>query len=183
VHFHRPCTGPQLGKGPRWDLRKAVTKKMGAFIREDSVDDDEMYVDETEEEENASAGIQKSDYIKKLERENRSLKEGSDARCVKMLGYALSGSINDTDVVFLCGDGEGRVCGHRRMLCAASETFAGMFRCGMVEEQEGKIRMPPGIGTAALRGLLEWVYLGEISSLPPFFGPFCAARECSCYSY
>ena len=36
-----------------------------------------------------------------------------------------------------------------------------MFRSGMVEEKEGKIRVPPGVSLQAYRGLLEFVYLGE----------------------
>ena len=36
-----------------------------------------------------------------------------------------------------------------------------MFRSGMVEGKEGKIRVPPGVSLQAYRGLLEFVYLGE----------------------
>ena len=100
-------------------------------------------------------------YIEQLEAENRSLKEGSDARCTKMLQQALSGS-DDADVDFVFDSGQmGVVKGHRGMLCAGSEEYAGLFRSGMVEAQEGKIRVPPVIGVASFRGFLEWLYLGE----------------------
>jgi hypothetical protein len=100
-------------------------------------------------------------YIQQLEQENRVLKEGSDARCTRMLQQALSGS-DDADVDFVFDGGQmGVVKGHRGMLCAGSEEYAAMFRSGMVEAQEGKIRVPPGIGTDSFRGFLEWLYLGE----------------------
>ena len=100
-------------------------------------------------------------YIQQLELENRILKEGSDARCTRMLQQALEGS-DDADVDFVFGSGQmGVVKGHRGMLCAGSEEYAGLFRSGMVEAQEGKIRVPPVIGVASFRGFLEWLYLGE----------------------
>mgnify|MGYP002476438746 CR=1 FL=1 len=143
--------GPRLGDGPRWDLRRADAAREEVVTREEVDKELEGHADL----------IKMRRYIEQLERENRSMREGSDARCSKMLGDALSGSEDGTDVVFVFGDGHGKVCGHRGMLCAGSEAFAGMFRSGMVEEQEGKINIPSVIGTAALRGLLEWVYLGE----------------------
>ena len=101
------------------------------------------------------------EYMRQLERENESMRAGSDARGIKMLGQALSGS-DDADVQFMFEGGQPTgVRGHRGMLCAGSEEYAGMFRSGMAEAQEGKIRVPPGVGVGALRGLLEWVYLGE----------------------
>ena len=103
-------------------------------------------------------------YIQQLELENRILKEGSDARCTRMLQQALEESDNaDVDFVFDSGQ-MGVVKGHRGMLCAGSEEYAGLFRSGMVEAQEGKIRVPPVIGVASFRGFLEWLYLGELIS-------------------
>ena len=100
-------------------------------------------------------------YIEQLEQENRILREGSDARCTRMLQQALEGS-DDADVDFVFDSGQmGVVKGHRGMLCAGSEEYAGLFRSGMVEAQEGKIRVPPVIGVASFRGFLEWLYLGE----------------------
>ena len=100
-------------------------------------------------------------YIQQLELENRILREGSDARCTRMLQQALEGS-DDADVDFVFDSGQmGVVKGHRGMLCAGSEEYAGLFRSGMVEAQEGKIRVPPVIGVASFRGFLEWLYLGE----------------------
>ena len=103
-------------------------------------------------------------YIEQLEQENRMLREGSDARCTRMLQQALEGS-DDADVDFVFDSGQiGVVKGHRGMLCAGSEEYAGLFRSGMVEAQEGKIRVPPVIGVASFRGFLEWLYLGELIS-------------------
>jgi hypothetical protein len=100
-------------------------------------------------------------YIQQLEEEIRILKEGSDARCTRMLQQALEGS-DDADVDFVFDSGQmGVVKGHRGMLCAGSEEYSGLFRSGMVEAQEGKIRVPPVIGVASFRGFLEWLYLGE----------------------
>jgi hypothetical protein len=100
-------------------------------------------------------------YIQQLEQENRILREGSDKRCTRMLQQALEGS-DDADVDFVFDSGQmGVVKGHRGMLCAGSEEYAGLFRSGMVEAQEGKIRVPPVIGVASFRGFLEWLYLGE----------------------
>jgi hypothetical protein len=101
-------------------------------------------------------------YIQQLEEEIRILKEGPDARCTRMLQQALEGS-DDADVDFVFDSGQlGVVKGHRGMLCAGSEEYAGLFRSGMVEAQEGKIRVPPVIGVASFRGFLEWLYLGEL---------------------
>ena len=101
-------------------------------------------------------------YIQQLEEEIRILKEGSDARCTRMLQQALEGS-DDADVDFVFDSGQmGVVKGHRGMLCAGSEEYAGLFRSGMVEAQEGKIRVPPVIGVASFRGFLEWLYLGGL---------------------
>jgi hypothetical protein len=94
--------------------------------------------------------------IERLERENAILLK----RCEAMLEQALSGSEHG-DVRFVLEDGSSPLSGHRAVLCAASEVYAGMFRSGMVEAKEGKIRVPPGISVEAYRGLLEWVYLGE----------------------
>ena len=100
-------------------------------------------------------------YIQQLEQENRILREGPVARCTRMLQQALEGS-DDADVDFVFDSGQmGVVKGHRGMLCAGSEEYAGLFRSGMVEAQEGKIRVPPVIGVASFRGFLEWLYLGE----------------------
>ena len=101
-------------------------------------------------------------YIEQLEAEIRMLRAGSDARCTGMLRQALSGS-EDADVDFVFDGGQiGGVKGHRGMLCAGSEEYAGLFRSGMVEAQEGKIRVPPCVGTESFRGFLEWLYLGEV---------------------
>ena len=112
-------------------------------------------------EEVAGAGTTRA-YIQQLEGENSMLREGSDARCTRMLQQALEGS-DDADVDFVFDSGQmGAVKGHRGMLCAGSEEYAGLFRSGMVEAQEGKIRVPPVIGVASFRGFLEWLYLGEL---------------------
>jgi hypothetical protein len=102
-------------------------------------------------------------YIEQLEEEIRTLREGSDARCTKMLQQALSGS-DDADVDFVFGGGSQGVGlrGHRGMLCAGSEEYAGLFRSGMIEAQEGKIGVPPCVGAESFRGFLEWLYLGEL---------------------
>ena len=87
---------------------------------------------------------------------------GLRKRCKAMLEQALSGSKHG-DVRFVLGDGSSPLSGHRAVLChsAVSEEYASMFRSGMVEEKEGKIRVPPGVSVEGYRGLLEWVYLGE----------------------
>lgn len=135
--------------------------------------DDEQYYDEDDYEEDESdleGGDRENldapvtrEYIEQLEEELMSIRAGPDARCTKMLDQALSES-EDADVQFVFGGGQhrggGGVRGHRGMLCAGSEEFAGMFRSGMKEAREGKIPVPPGVSVRGVRGLLEWVYLG-----------------------
>ena len=142
-----------LGNGPRWDLKGACANAKDKVTREE-VDKELEDIDEDK-----SATIQA--YIEQLEARVETLEGGCEARCVRMLGQALSGS-EDADVQFVF-DGEvvGSVRGHRGMLCAGSEEYLGMFRSGMVEEQEGKIAVPPCVGVESFRGFLEWVYLGE----------------------
>ena len=109
-------------------------------------------------------------------------------RCGALLEQALEGSEHG-DVSFRFEDGKTPFTGHRAVLCAASEEYAGMFRSGMVEGQEGVIGVPPGVSEAGYRGLLEWVYLGE-SALAPLlvFISLCVCwmlkrgrgQNCSC---
>ena len=140
-----------LGDGPRWDLKEACAAK-----------DDEVTREEVDKELEGHEDLVKTlEYMEQLEREIASMRAGSDARGIKMLGQALSGS-DDADVQFVFEGGQATgVRGHRGMLCAGSEEYCGMFRSGMVEEQEGVIGVPPGVSEAGYRGLLEWVYLGE----------------------
>lgn len=107
------------------------------------------------------------EYIHDLEAEIRTLRAGSDARCKRMLQQALSGSEDaDVEFVFAGGSHGGIVRGHRGMLCAGSEEYGALFRSGMVEAQEGKIRVPPCVGMVSFRGFLEWLYLGVPPILP-----------------
>ena len=156
----------RLGNGPRWDLKGACAAKDDEVTREE-VDEELEVIDEDK-----SAKIRA--YIEQLEARIEAVEGGCEARCVRMLGQALSGS-EDADVQFVFGGRVGSVRGHRGMLCAGSEGFAGMFRSGMVEEQEGKIAVPPRVGVESFRGFLEWVYLGECVCLG---GCMCAAVVC-----
>ena len=143
-----------LGDGPRWDLKEACAAK--DKVTREEVDKELEAIDEDK-----SAKIRA--YLKQLEARVEATEGGCEARCVRMLEQALSGS-EDADVQFVFDGGRGgvgSVRGHRGMLCAGSEGFAGMFRSGMVEEQEGKIAVPPCVGVESFRGFLEWVYLGE----------------------
>jgi len=140
-----------LGDGPRWDLK-------GACAAKDKVTREEVDKELEDIDFNKSATIRA--YIEQLEARVETLEGGCEARCVRMMEQALSGS-NDADVQFVFDGRVGSVRGHRGMLCAGSEGFAGMFRSGMVEEQEGKIAVPPRVGVESFRGFLEWVYLGE----------------------
>ena len=144
-----------LGNGPRWDLREACAKDKDEVTREE-VDNELAKIGK-----NKSAKIRA--YLKQLEARIKTTEKGSEARCKRMLQQALSGS-EDADVQFVFVRGRGgweSVRGHRGMLCAGSKEYAGMFRSGMVEEQEGKIAVPPCVGVESFRGFLEWVYLGE----------------------
>ena len=80
-------------------------------------------------------------------------------RGVAMLAEALCcGDL--TDVVFELDDGSRPVGGHRAVLSCGSREFERMFKSGMRERREGVVRMR-GVGASAVKGLLEWVYLGE----------------------
>jgi hypothetical protein len=76
-----------------------------------------------------------------------------------MLEQALSCS-RHADVRFELDDGTKLVGAHQSMLRSASKEFKAMFEIGMKEEVEGVVRMR-GVGASAVKGLLEWVYLGE----------------------
>ena len=165
--MRRVLAEARLGNGPRWDLREACAAK--DEVKREEVDKELEAMDEDK-----SAKIRA--YLEQLERRVETMEGGSEARCKRMLGQALSGS-EDADVQFVFGrEVVGSVRGHRGMLCAGSEGFAGMFRSGMVEEQEGKIAVPPCVGVESFRGFLEWVYLGEWCG-----NPLCALDEtCGC---
>ena len=144
-----------LGDGPRWDLKGACANAKDKVTRE------EVGKELKDIDEDKSAKIRA--YIEQLEARVEATEGGSEARCVRMLEQALSGS-EDADVQFVFDGGRGgvgSVRGHRGMLCAGSEEYCGMFRSGMLEEQEGKIAVPPCVGVESFRGFLEWVYLGE----------------------
>ena len=153
------------------DLAKAVL----GMVR-DGMDGEEGSWEEVEQDisedvkriegiEDASGAGTTRAYIEQLEAEIRMLRAGPDARCTGILRQALSGS-EDADVDFVFDNGQiGGVKGHRGMLCAGSEEYAGLFRSGMVEAQEGKIRVPPCVGAESFRGFLEWLYLGELSAV------------------
>jgi hypothetical protein len=161
--------GPRLGDGPRWDLNRAAAVKERVdiqaverqlqWLRKKTNSDDEDEDEDEEDKEDLDALII-LEYIEQLQNELESMRAGSDARCIKMLDQALSQS-EDADVQFVFEGGQSYLSGHRGMLCAGSEEFAGMFRSGMVEAQEGKIPVPPGTGSVSFRGFLEWLYLGE----------------------
>jgi hypothetical protein len=80
-------------------------------------------------------------------------------RGAAMLEEALSCG-RHADVVFELDDGTKLIGGHRAVMCSASKEFDRMFGSGMKEEKEGVVRMR-SVGAAAVKGLLEWVYLGE----------------------
>ena len=74
-----------------------------------------------------------------------------------MLLQALSCS-RETDVRIVVDDGA-MIGGHRAVLCLSCDGFRAMFESGMKEDEEGVVRMA-GVGSSAVKGLLEWVYLG-----------------------
>ena len=136
----RCLAGATLGSGVRWGLRQPV---------------DRDAADRKRVQDKFSAPGADEDAAR-LSREV----EGLRRRCGALLEQALEGSEHG-DVLFRFEDGRCPFTGHRAVLCAASEEYAGMFRSGMVEGQEGVIGVPPGVSEAGYRGLLEWVYLGE----------------------
>ena len=64
-----------------------------------------------------------------------------------------------TDMRFELDDGM-TVGGHKSILSIASEGLGAMFESGMEEERSGVVRLR-GFKGSAVKGLLEWVYLGE----------------------
>jgi hypothetical protein len=62
--------------------------------------------------------------------------------------------------VFELDDGTQIVGGYRHILSSVSEQFERMFKSGMREEHKGVVRVH-GFGASAVKGFLEWVYLGE----------------------
>jgi hypothetical protein len=80
-------------------------------------------------------------------------------RGAAMLEEALSCG-RHADVLFELDDGTKLIGGHRAVMCTASKEFAAMFCSGMQDEKMGVVRMR-GVFPSAVKGLLEWVYLGE----------------------
>jgi hypothetical protein len=78
-----------------------------------------------------------------------------------MLRQALSCG-RHADVLFELDDDPGMklVWGHAVHLCAASKVFRHMLSSGMKEDQTGVIRIR-GVAASAVKGLLEWIYLGK----------------------
>ena len=74
--------------------------------------------------------------------------------------WAAVSSGKHPDVVFELDDGTKIVGGYKEILSTASEEFHCMFHSGMREEHDGVVRVH-GIGASAVKGFLEWVYLGE----------------------
>ena len=79
------------------------------------------------------------------------------------LDQALSCDRGTTDMRFDLDDGT-VVGGHKSILSIASKGLTAMFESGMKEGKEGIARMP-GVKGSAVKGLLEWVYLGEFCVL------------------
>ena len=148
--------GPGPRSGLRWDLSRPVARELRMR--------DKMQAKMMSLSLSLCPGTQMSNIEASLWREKEKLREETDARCIKMLEQALSGS-ERADVEFVFGEGggqQGSVRGHWGMLCAGSETFDAMFRSGMSEAKERKIRVPPGVEVASFRGFLEWIYLGGL---------------------
>eukprot|EP00285_Hemiselmis_virescens_P010237 CAMPEP_0173409470 /NCGR_PEP_ID=MMETSP1356-20130122/72233_1 /TAXON_ID=77927 ORGANISM="Hemiselmis virescens, Strain PCC157" /NCGR_SAMPLE_ID=MMETSP1356 /ASSEMBLY_ACC=CAM_ASM_000847 /LENGTH=255 /DNA_ID=CAMNT_0014370941 /DNA_START=73 /DNA_END=836 /DNA_ORIENTATION=+ len=81
-----------------------------------------------------------------------------------LLAQALSRS-DRADIVFEFPDGSRPFRGHSGVLCAMCEEYAGLFRSGMLEEREGVVRVPPGVGQDSFRGFLEFLYLGKCGEM------------------
>ena len=191
----RGVAGPRLGDGPRWDVHRAVAATEQAKLELGILEElsskwrcagellryirgvvDEVVWDQIRGHSDSLEGFELDDVedpknwdhdlegvktdVERLETENGRLRR----RCGALLEQALSGSEHG-DVAFRFEDGRSPFTGHRAVLCAASEEYAGMFRSGMVEGQEGIFGVPPGVSEAGYRGLLEWAYLGESPSL------------------
>ena len=77
---------------------------------------------------------------------------------VDKLADAISGS-GQTDVKFVLDDGT-TLGGHRSDLSLASHVFDRMLSSGMAESKTGIVRLPE-FSESAVRGMLEWIYLGE----------------------
>jgi len=141
-----------------WQLVENFVSRIEGLEMEDLKQSQEEEEEEEEDQDSTTVRKLKAD-VARLEEENAGLRR----RCGALLEQALEGSEHG-DVSFRFEDGKTPFTGHRAVLCAASEEYAGMFRSGMVEGQEGIIQVPPGVSEAGYRGLLEWVYLGESTS-------------------
>jgi hypothetical protein len=86
-------------------------------------------------------------------------------RCVRMLTTAAH-----SDVEFHFEDSTEVLHAHRTMLCTVSSGFRCMFRSGMKETSDGRVKVAPGISVASFKGFLEFIYLGKA-------GKKCAAAD------
>lgn len=162
-----------------WDAGKGESDLEWDYFEEDEedVELEEMFQNRFHEADD-QADLTRL-YIEDIERENQSLHAGPGARCQKMLQRVLSGSgPRDADVQFEIDGGVGCIWAHRDMLSAASEVFAGMFESEWKDARAQKIPAPPGISLSGMRGLLEWVYIGERSARQPRHRPVpaCLSR-------
>jgi hypothetical protein len=125
--------GATIGGGPNWSLTRAVgSKRM-------------MQVAKGKEE-------------AEVRGDARELRRPGGAA---MLEEALCCHVGKhVDVLFELDDGTKLIGGHKVVMRAASKEFEAMFRSGMKEEEKGVVRMR-GVCASAVKGLLEWVYLGE----------------------
>eukprot|EP00929_Paragymnodinium_shiwhaense_P104930 TRINITY_DN69762_c0_g1_i1.p1 TRINITY_DN69762_c0_g1~~TRINITY_DN69762_c0_g1_i1.p1 ORF type:complete len:386 (-),score=78.37 TRINITY_DN69762_c0_g1_i1:115-1272(-) len=83
-----------------------------------------------------------------------------DSDVVELLAmYGGLLSDENKDVTFKLADGEEHA--HKNILMAASEVFAGMFKQGMREKQEGVIELPD-VSRIAMKVFLRLLYTGHV---------------------
>jgi hypothetical protein len=139
--FPTELPGPFLGHGARWGLQRIVERLFRA---------------------------RSAPRLQELETENSELRK----RCDGLLSQAINGTCHagHTDVEFIIDGGKVVVRAHRCLLALMSQEFDAMFSCGMVEERNGVVNVPPGIDEASFKGFIEFLYLG-------YAGKYCREAD------
>jgi hypothetical protein len=169
-----PTAGGQLGDGPKWNLTKAVERSTSAEERGHDVGTLTNLV--TAMLKTAMSSGHPEEVVFHLENGTRCIgsrngwimpassdKSEGDGQTLSLLAAAMLKEAltcgKHADMHFQFQDAE-LVGGHVGILSALCAELRVMFDSGMREATGGKVYIP-GVGASAVKGLLEWVYLGE----------------------
>jgi hypothetical protein len=89
------------------------------------------------------------------------LDDGTLAELIGAHRAVMCAANKEFDAMFELGDGTELIGAHRAVMCAANKEFDAMFQDSLEEDKRGLVRIPLGVCASVVKGLLQWVYLGE----------------------